>query len=126
MLWRALSCIFFVFSFLSAIVCADDGLLYFIKDSKPVATIVKPANAPKWTNIAIEWLQEYIHKATGQRLDVVTEGNEISAGTLISVGHTVLATKAGIDGGDLKYDGCRMVVKGNTLFLLGKDATGEV
>ncbi len=99
---------------------ADQDQLFLVKESKPVATIVIPKEHDRWTETAAKWLSEYISKATGAKLDIVCEDTNPS-GTLISVGHTKLAEKAGVNVSGLKWDGCKLVVKGNTLFLLGRD-----
>ena len=99
---------------------ANQGQLYLVKESKPAATIVIPKESGKWTKTAAKWLSEYISKATDAKLSIVSEDTNPS-GTLISVGHTKLAEKAGVNVSGLKWDGCKLVVKGNTLFLLGRD-----
>ena len=118
------------------------GELALVKDGRAVSTIVVPRisnlqvteiiqqdpdnplqypkDADAWTTQAARWLQEYIRKATGAELRIVSE-NELPTGTIISVGHTRLAAKAGIDASDLKYDGCKNIVKENVLYLLGRD-----
>jgi len=118
------------------------GELALVKDGRAVATIVVPRissqrakfiiqqdpdhpvpypkDADAWTTQAALWLQGYIRKATGVELKIASE-DELPAGTIISVGHTRLAAKAGVDTRDLKYDGCKNVVKGNVLYLLGRD-----
>ena len=102
---------------------AAAGQIDLVKDGRAVATIVKPSSAPKWTNKAAEWLREYVDKVSGAALEVVTE-EEAPSGTLISVGHTKLAAKAGIDDSGLRWDDCRLVIKGDVLYLLGRDDAG--
>ena len=99
---------------------AEETGLYLVKDARAVSAIVVRQDAPQWTNTAAQWLQDYIQKATGAKLMVVTEDSE-PEGTLISVGHTKMASKAGIDARSLDWDGCRLVVRKNMLYLLGKD-----
>lgn len=41
---------------------------------------------------------------------------------MISVGHTAMARDAGITINDLRFDGCKMVVKGNIVYLIGRDS----
>ena len=107
-------------SALSLVLQAQDGRLHLIEDGRPAATIVIPANPGIWTREATNWLQGYVQKATGAELEIVAEA-EAPAGTLISVGHTKMAATAGIDTSGLKFDGCKLVVKGNVLYLLGRD-----
>src|SRR3990172_4104261 len=70
--------------------------LLLVKQGQPNCTVVVPKDPDIWTAKASEWLVEYIDKASGAKLSVVSE-DEAPTGTLISVGHTKLAEKAGID-----------------------------
>ena len=109
--------------------CATLGLattgdaLELVKDGKPLATIVVPEAADNYVTKAAGWLKEYVAKATGAQLAIATEGKQ-GAGALIAVGPTKLAAAAGVTAKGLKWDGCRLVVKGNTLFLIGRDTPG--
>lgn len=91
-----------------------------IENGKPKATIVIPANPKYWTKTSASWLQEYLEKITGAELQIVTEENA-PPGTLISIGETNLAKQAGISLEDLKWAGCKLVVKQDKLFLIGKE-----
>ena len=95
-----------------------------VQQGKPTATIVIRADAPQWTKTAADWLVEYVHKASGASLPLYVEGQPLPAGRLISVGATRLASEAGISAENLKWDACRLIVKDNTLFLLGHDNPG--
>jgi len=96
--------------------------LTLVENGRAACTIVAPANADKWTRQAVEWLTEYVEKATGARLKVVADNEPTPSGALISVGRTTLAAKAGIDESGLKYDGCKLIVKGDVLYLFGRDS----
>jgi len=95
-------------------------LLYLVEDSRPVATIIIPNDADECTITAARWLREYLCKVSGAELDIVAE-SEAPSGTRVSVGHTLLARKAGIGAGDLKWDGCRLAATDGVLYLLGRD-----
>ena len=110
-------------SALSLVAQAQDGRLHLIEDGRAAATIVIPANPGKWTHEAARWLQEYVQKATGAKLNAVTEDTPAPLGTVISVGHTKMAATAEIDARGLKFDGCKLIVKGNVLYLIGRDST---
>ena len=97
--------------------------LTLVDGGKASATIVVPDDPSKWTKQAADWLQEYVEKASGTKLPIATESKSPS-GTLISVGHTKLADKAGIDLSQLRWDGCKLVAKENTLYLVGLDKSG--
>ncbi len=96
-------------------------MLTLVKGGRTTATIVTPANPGKWTNEAVKWLQEYVQKATGAKLSAITEEMAVPSGALISVGQTRMAARDGIDSSGLKYDGCKLIVKDNVLYLLGLD-----
>lgn len=104
---------------------AEEGPLQLVSNRRAVSIVVIPRDARRWTHQAAEWLQEYVRRATTAELQVVTE-DKAPAGTLISVGHTRLAEKAGIHTRDLKYDGCKLVVKGNVLYLIGRESAKEI
>jgi hypothetical protein len=110
---------------LANVCLADDSAkptlgLTLVEGGQARALIVTPDNPGAWTQKAAQWLQEYLRKATGATLRIVTE-ESVGGGTFISVGHTKLAADAGIDNSGLKWDGCRLAVKGNVLHLLGVD-----
>ena len=94
--------------------------LDLVKDGKPRAMIVVADDAGPWQTWAAGWLQSYLRRATGATLSIVKE-SEAPKGTLISVGRTRLSKQAGIRTDDLQWDGCKLVVKGRVLYLIGRD-----
>ena len=106
-----------------AIAAPAGGELAIVRDGKAVATLVIADKPTHWERVAAGWVRSYVNKSSGATLSVVA-GSEAPAGMLVSVGHTALARKAGIRTDDLKYDGCKMVVKGNVLYLIGRDVPG--
>jgi len=94
--------------------------LVIVGEHGAAATVVTPDDADTWTLMAAGWLRDYVEKVTGAKLSVVAESKR-PAGAVISVGHTRLAEAAGISTDTLKHDGCRMIVKGNVLYLIGRD-----
>src|SRR3990172_5101577 len=99
--------------------------LLLVKQGQPNCTVVVPKDAGIWTTKASEWLVDYIHQASGAKLTIVSE-DQAPSGTLISVGNTKLAEKAGIDISDLKWDGCKLIVKGDVLYLIGRDTAKQL
>lgn len=97
--------------------------LDLVQDGQPLATIVVPDGADEFVRKAAGWLQEYVRKSTGAELPIVIAGKQ-GRGALISLGPTKLAAAAGVSAEGLKWDGCRLVVKGRTLFLIGRDTPG--
>lgn len=104
----------------AVLLCSPARGLDVVKAGKPKATIVVAKDAGNYQKWAAHWLQEYVMKATGAVLPIRLE-TRAPFGTLISVGHTEMAKKAGIATDDLKYDGCKVVVKGRVLYLIGRD-----
>jgi len=97
--------------------------LELVRDGKPLATITVPDKADEYVTKAAAWIRDYVKKATGAELAIAVEGKQ-GAGPAISVGPTHLAAAAGVSAQGLKWDGCRLVVKGKTLFLIGRDTPG--
>jgi len=97
---------------------AGRDAIKLVAGGKPKATIVIPSGAKYWTAEAARWLQHYLELATGAKLPIVGE-DAAPTGTLISVGHTQLANRAGVGVADLKWDGGKIVVKDDHLFLIG-------
>ena len=97
-----------------------EPMLDLVKGGEPVATIVTPIEAKYWTRMSAEWLQNYLKKITGAHLQIVSE-DTAPQGTLISIGETELAKNAGISLDDLKWAGCKLVVKQGNLYLIGKE-----
>ena len=64
---------------------------------------------------------KYLRMASGALLPVVKESARPESEPLISVGKTKMANEAGITEEGLKYDGYRLAVKGDNLYLLGRD-----
>ena len=98
--------------------------LDIVRDAKPVARIVMPDTPDPAVKQSALWIQKYVKEGTGAELPIVAESKDEGTGTRICVGATEAARKAGISGDSLKWDACRIVVKGDTLFLLGHDDPG--
>ena len=103
--------------------CAAQDQVELVRNGQARATIVVPTDTSRWTTQAATWLQQYVEQSTGANLPIVREGDAQATGTIISVGHTKLARQAGIEVDHLKWDGCRLEVRGDTLFLIGRDQT---
>ncbi|HUT35223.1 MAG TPA: DUF4838 domain-containing protein [Planctomycetota bacterium] len=97
--------------------------LELVKDGKATATLVLPEPADEQVRKAAGWLQEYVKKATGADLPLASE-REQRLGPQIVLGPSKAAAAAGVSANGLKWDGCRLVVKGQRLFLLGRDTPG--
>ena len=100
--------------------CSRGLALDIVRDGKASATVVVARDAGMWQRAAAAYLRDYVQEATGCRLTMVTEG-EGASGNLVCVGRTQRSVAAGIETSALKWDGCRLVARGNVLFLVGRD-----
>ena len=105
---------------------ADPATLPLVTDGRAAAVIVLPDSPDQWTETAATWLVQYTESVSGAKMKVVREkpGAHSPPGPRISVGHTRLAAEARISLEELKWDGCRLLVKDDTLFLIGRDDFG--
>ena len=94
--------------------------LDLVKDGKPVSTLVLPDEPNDHEKAAAARLVEYFELSSGGKLQIVKEADK-PTGTIISVGHTKMAQSAGISEQGIKYDGYRIKVKGDNLYMLGRD-----
>ncbi|MDO9536859.1 MAG: DUF4838 domain-containing protein, partial [Thermoplasmata archaeon] len=111
---------FATLTIISGSLAAVGADLQIVTNGAPDAAIVVPDGSDEIANTAALWVQEYVEKASGARLDIVSESN-LPKGTIISIGPTQIAKKAKIGTSSLKWDGCRLAVKGNVLYLIGRD-----
>jgi len=102
------------------VLATSTAALDLVRDGAPVATIVVPDQADERTSTAATWLRTYVEQATDASLDILSE-QAVRTGALIAVGHTTMAREAGIGVEGLKWDGCRLAVRGRVLFLIGRD-----
>jgi len=102
------------------VLCGRASALDLVSNGEPRATVVLPQKPDAWTQQAGEWVLEYVKKATGATLALANEPGP-AEGNIIAVGHTELAKNAGVSLDGLKWDGGKLVVRGRTLFLLGRD-----
>lgn len=77
-------------------------------------------NAPESVRLAAEDLIEYLEKATGARLPLVS-AESVPDDPFISLGDTPAARTAGFESGDVPLDGFRIVTRGENLFIFGQD-----
>lgn len=111
---------------LTAAVCAAPArALDIVRDGKPAAVVVLPAQASLVEQEAARLLVLHTQQATGAALRVVSEGDAAAAGgAAIHVGWTKAARQAGLTPEGLVSDSYRMRVRGQTLFLAGHDLAG--
>lgn len=108
------------------VVPASGEKLTLAQDNRPLATLVVPAasSTKDSSRLAAGVLQEAWEKISGAKLPIVTEDKlsaTAAAGTLVSLGDTELAKKAGISAAGLQAEGYRLQTQGKTLFIVGND-----
>ena len=110
-------------SFAIALVMVMSAYAYaleLIREGQPVCTIVLPAEPNDWETQGAQALVKYFRQVSNPGIRMVNEP-AVPKGTIISVGHTDLAAKAGLTEEGLRYHGCKLRVKGNVLHVLGRD-----
>lgn len=117
----------YVCLFLALIYCpgvlSKDRPLDIIQEERAAASVLIPLKTDKWTKQAAAWLIEYIKKSSGVELPLFKD-DDIPSGNVISVGHTNLVSREKISLDEFRWDDCRLVVRGNILFLVGRDDHG--
>lgn len=106
---------------LSGAVSLPIRALDLVREGKARATIAVAEDARFFQHGAARYIRDYLQEATGCRLPILVDTVVPAKGTIISVGHTQLARAAGITTDDLRWDGCRLVVRGRVLYVLGRD-----
>ena len=93
--------------------------LEIVREGRPTATLMLPEKPNESETMAAKLLERYLGPPTGARFRTVSEPTEVK-GNIISVGHTKLARAAGLTEEGLTYDGYRIRVRGNVLYLFGR------
>ena len=91
------------------------------------AVVIVPKSACLVVDLAARELQDYVEKATGVRMPILTEENVLSTTTTkrIYLGATKAALKAGIDPVRLPRDAYRIQKSGDVAYLVGGDGVGD-
>ncbi len=91
-----------------------------VKDGKATAEIVIPKDANPIVKTAATEFQDIIAKMSGAKLDIVNEpsGNVKSK---VWFGENEMTKKLGLDLKDVKYDGYKIIVKGDDIIAAGVD-----
>ena len=105
---------------LVTVMSAQAHALDLIREGKPVCTIVLPAEPNDWETQAAQALVKHFRKVADPAIRMVNEP-AVPKGTILSVGHTKLAARAGLTEEGLRYHGCKLLVKDNALYILGRD-----
>ena len=98
-----------------------------VTDGQPAATIVVPDQPAHAVEVAVNELVRFVSKCSGVKLPVVRESDlrDAPSGTVISVGPTRLARKAGLLADPQPGEFFAVRWQGDTVFLLGNDSVTE-
>ena len=98
-----------------------------VTDGQPAATIVFPDQPAHAVEVAVNELVRFVSKCSGVKLPVVRESDlrDAPSGTVISVGPTRLARKAGLLADPQPGEFFAVRWQGDTVFLLGNDSVTE-
>ncbi len=98
-----------------------------VRDGKPAAAIIIPANAPQSVHYAAQELNHHIKKSTGAALEVVTEdaADKLRAQSRIHLGNTRAARSAGIDVATLAAESFTLRTTDDALIIAGRDGPGD-
>ena len=109
-------------------VCASCGSfgkdLPLVVDHEPRAVIVVARDAPEACKNAAGELQDYVKRATGAELPIITDDAPHGDAAVVSVGATQLATQAGLSVRSTDPEAFRIVRRGNAVYFLGKEEKG--
>ena len=104
----------------SGLATPSASALHLVSKGQAACALLLPAEPGPSELAAAQVLQRYLRAAAGPRLQIRKEP-AAPDGNIISVGHTDLARKAGITEEGLIYDGYRLAVRGNVLYVFGRD-----
>jgi len=96
-----------------------------VRDGKPVAAIVVPAESLPVESYAARELQYHVEASTGAQLPIVAEGHDLPADVHVYLGNCNAARTAGADPSTLPGNGYVVKTIGNDLFIAGRDSRGD-
>jgi hypothetical protein len=91
-----------------------------VKDGKATAEIVIPKDANPIVRTAATEFQDIIAKMSGAKLDIVNEPSG-KVKSKVWFGENEMTKKLGLDLKDVKYDGYKIIVKGDDIIAAGVD-----
>lgn len=95
-----------------------------VDNGKSTFTIVVPHKIPKHLDSAVKELQRDIEIATGAKLPVKTESENITS-PVISLGDTAQTKAAGFSSSEMSEDSYRIVTQNGNIYILGVDTPDD-
>jgi len=113
---------FFLFTIITAFLLSPkaNAQLMLADNSKSTFTIVLSADALPVNRAAAEEFQKCVELATGAKLPLRDDRQEIQT-PIISLGNTRYLNTAGIDFSKIPYDGFRIITQAGNLYIIGND-----
>ena len=109
---------------LASLLLASNSLaLDLVKDGRPTATIVIAREANQLVRTAAEDLAFHVRLMTGATLPIAIDDQAPAAGVQVLIGASRLTEELGLKPEELPREGFRILCKGNTLAIVGKDRT---
>jgi len=113
------------FVVVAALVGPSAAGVELVRDGKPLASIIIPAEPLPVESYAAKELQYHVELATGAELPIVSENQEIPAGAHVYLGRCKAAAAAKVDPSSLPGNGYVVKTVDRDIYLAGKDSRGD-
>ena len=115
----------FAFVVVVAVVGPSAAGVELVRDGKPLASIIIPAEPLPVESYAAKELQYHVESATGSELPIVSEDQQVPLGVHIFLGHCKATQEARVDPTSLPGNSYILKTIGHDLYLVGKDSRGD-
>ena len=115
----------FAFVVVVAVVGPSAAGVELVRDGKPLASIIIPAEPLPVESYAAKELQYHVESATGAELPIVFETQEMPSEAHVYLGRCKAATAANVDPSSLPGNSYVLKTAGRDLYLAGKDSRGD-
>jgi hypothetical protein len=109
----------------STMLISPGAALSLVQEGKPLAVIVVPSQALPVVSYAAEELQYHIEAATGAKLAIREESEDLPDGARVYLGNCTAGKAIGIDPAALPGNGYLIKTLDGALYLSGKDSPGD-
>jgi hypothetical protein len=115
----------FAFVVVVAVVSPSAAGVELVRDGKPLASIIIPAEPLPVESYAAKELQYHVESATGAELPIIAETQEMPSEAHVYLGRCKAATAANVDPSSLPGNSYVVKTAGRDLYLAGKDSRGD-
>lgn len=103
----------------------DAKTIALVRDGDAVSVLVLPESPSRRLSDLAEEFVATVERATGARIPVVAEGNDLPPGAAcLYLGETRKAAEAGLRAGDLPEEGYLLRANKGEIFIIGRDSAG--